>query len=260
MSWKRVKSHKYYYHNYKHNGKVCTSYFGRGPLAEAVSWLYTRKRERRAEARAEQERLATIERRVVGYCEGVGELLAAWMRLNGWHRHHGQWRRNGKITRRHMLTPQEMDRLIEAENARREFEAGNVAELISRYGGDLAASTIETIISTLTDDVRKREALRRQAATIRDRHAGPNPTDIELALAERIAILYMNVYKHEQLACLADGDEAEDGLSIHEAEFLERRLDRADRRYRAALGDLARVRKLEASTTGQLAGRFKVVG
>ena len=47
----------------------------------------------------------------------------------------------------------------------------------------------------MTDDVRQREALRRMAARVRDRHAGPNPTDIELALAERIAVLYINLHK-----------------------------------------------------------------
>jgi hypothetical protein len=56
------------------------------------------------------------------------------------------------------------------------------------------------------------------------------------------------------------GDEVEAGVSIREAEFLERRLDRADRRYRAALNDLARVRRLQSSTARETAGRFGLVG
>ena len=133
MAWRTIGSQDYYQHTYRDvDGRVRTRYFGRGPVAEAVASLHD----------TERERLAAIERRTVEYSKGVDELSAAWMRLNGWHRHRGQWRRTGKITRRSMLTPAEMDRLIAAETVRREFEKGSVAELIERYRGDMAANTI----------------------------------------------------------------------------------------------------------------------
>ena len=160
-----------------------------------------------------------------------------------------------------MITPKGLDRLVEAEKVRREFEVGNVVELIQRYGGDMATRTVEVIIASISDDAREREALRRQAARIRDRHAGPNPTDIELALAERIAVAYMDVYYSDQLAYRDDEefDEIDGGMTIREAEYHERRRQRADRRYMAAIDALDRVKRLNASVVRPTAGRFGLV-
>jgi hypothetical protein len=262
MAWRTIGSNRYYQKTYRDvDGRSRTRYFGCGPLAEAVARLDARRREHRAEISAERERLAATERRIVEYCEGIDELSAAWMRLKGWHRHHGQWRPNGKITRRNMITSKGLDRLVEAEKVRREFEVGNVVELIQRYGGDMATRTVEVIIASITDDAREQEALRRQAARIRDRHAGPNPTDIELALAERIAVAYMDVYYSDQLA-YGDDDEfdvIDGGITIREAEYHERRRERADRRYMAAIDALDRVKRLNAPVVRPTAERFGLV-
>jgi hypothetical protein len=151
------------------------------------------------------------------------------------------------------LRPSNVDEMLAAEEARCAEEEGRLAEYIKKYRGDAAINTIEMIISKMTDDPDQREALRRQAATIRDRHAGPNPTDVELALAERIAVMYMDVCHADQTAY----DDDEGGVPILHAEFYERRRDRANRRYLSALDALARVRKM---TSGEIITRFRAVG
>jgi hypothetical protein len=257
MFWRTLGAQRYYQHSYRDvDGRVRSRYYGRGPLAEAIASLDARERDRRIErrerTRAERERLARMESRVVEYCEGVDELFDAWMRLSGWHRHGGQWCRNGKITRRSMLTSQKMDRLIEAEKVRREFEAGNVGELIERYRGDMAINALEMIISRFTDDAAQREALRRQAARLRDQLAGPAATPIEKILAERVTVCYMDVYFSDQLAYGK-------AMPLIHAEFFERCRDRTHRRYLRAVKTLAECRKLETSTIQQTVERLRLV-
>jgi hypothetical protein len=255
MSWKTVKSNKYYYKNHKHDRKVCTSYFGRGSLAEAVAWLDARERERRLERReqhrAQRDRLAAIEAAVVEYYRRIDELFAGLMRINDWHLRRGEWRRNGKVTRRSMRKLPNMDKLFEAENVRREFEAGNVAELIKRYRGDMAANAIEAIVSRATDDPAQREALRRQAVKLREDLAGPAATPIERILAERVAVSHLDSYYSDILA------QSDSFMQL--GDFLQRRQDRAHRRYLQAVKTLALCRKLETTTIREAVDRLQLV-
>jgi hypothetical protein len=257
MSWRSVGSGRYYQRSYRDaDGRVRSQYIGRGPLAEAVASLDARERERRIEGRertnALREGIAALEKPVVEYSDGVDQLFAAWMRLTGWHRHRGAWRRTGKITRRNMQTLEDISRAIAAEEVRREFEAGNVSELIERYRGDMAADAIEAIVSRITDDLARREALRRHAAKIRDELAGPAPTPIERILAQRVALCYLDAYHSDILA--------QSHFNIREGELCQRRQDRAQRRYLQAVKALAECRKLEASTIQNAVVRLGLVG
>ena len=105
---------------------------------------------------------------------------------------------------------------------------GNMAAIVERglsagmFGKNLAA----------------REALVRKLALLRAELAGPDPSPIERLLAERAAFCWMTVYEYErQYANSRD-------LPPRQAEFHQRRIDAAHRRFLSSLKTLATVRKL----------------
>src|SRR5262249_30907887 len=163
-------------------------------------------------------------------------------RSSGWHRHYGRWRRNGPITRRAVHIAKQLDESIAAEEARREFEEGNVAEFINEYGGNAAWNTMNLIISQMTQDAWQREALRCKAAPLLDDLAPPGSTPVERVLAERVVVCSLDSHHTHQM------DYQGYGPTVIEAEHLERRRDRADKRLGRAAEELARVRKLETES------------
>ena len=182
MAWRTIGSNRYYQKTYRDvDGRSRTRYFGCGPLAEAVARMDARRRERRAEGGAERERLAMIERRVVEYSEGVDELSAAWMRLNGWHLHHGQWRRNGRITRRVIMAKghESLDAAARAEEFARCLAKGNFDSLMLRFGGNMAHNVSYAIICRIGSDPLQRASLLLKVGRLHHELAGKDPSPIE---------------------------------------------------------------------------------
>src|SRR5437899_2186525 len=106
--------------------------------------------------------------------------------------------------------------------------AGDVAELISQFD---AINRDERDAERYAD---RAERERMETAEL----AGPNPTPLERLLAERATNCWLQVYRYE-LAF----EQARD-LTIRQAEFHQRKIDGAHRRYLSALKTLATVRKL----------------
>jgi hypothetical protein len=248
------QSNRYYYHARRVPGGFRCDYLAKGPLAESVAVLVAERKRLRLEAQALRRELADLERTVVQYHDGISELFAAWMRLSGWHRHCGAWRRTGKFTRRTMHTVKELDAAIAAEEARREFEEGNVAEFIEKYGDNAAWNTMNLIISQTTQDAWQREALRCKAALLLDELAPPGSTPVERIMAERVVVGYFDAHYAHQTDYIVHGR----SQPLIEAEYLERRRDRADRRLGRAAEELARVRKLETATIQQTIERLRL--
>jgi hypothetical protein len=175
------------------------------------------------------------------------------MRASGWHRHYGRWRKTGPITRRAVFTAKQLDESIAAESARLEFEEGNVAEFIEKYGGNAAWNTMNLIISQTTQDAWQREALRCKAALLLDELAPRGSTPVERVLAERVVVCYLDSHHTHQV------DYQGYGSTVIEAEHLDRRRDRADKRLGRAAEELARVRKLETESIHATIKRFRAV-
>jgi hypothetical protein len=256
MAWRTVGSQRYYQQTYRDvDGTVRTRYVGRGPAAEAVAALDVAGRARRIEdrelARTERERLARLEGPLVEYCEGVDGPFDAWMRLSAWHQHKGPWRRTGRIKRRNRHTLTKIDELLAAEVFRRPEQEGHLTDLIETYGGDLAGRVLDMIISSITDDPKEREALRRQYARLRDDLAGPAPSASERVLAERVAVAHFDSYYSDLLA--------HSHYNMLHGDFVQRRQDRAERRYLRAVRALAECRKIEASTVRRAAEELRLV-
>jgi hypothetical protein len=86
------------------------------------------------------------------------------------------------------------------------------------------------------------EAIRQELDRIRSELEGPNPTPIERLLAERASLCWALVNWHE------NSIEGVERMSIAQAHFNQRRIDRAHARFLSAVRTLAQVRKLALPT------------
>jgi hypothetical protein len=109
---------------------------------------------------------------------------------------------------------------------------GNMARLVQR-----------TLIANGTgQNLTAFEGLERKLAKLREELAGPNPTPIERLLAERAAFCWLAVYDYERQYANSGS------ITIKQADYHQRRIDAAHRRYLSSLKMLATVRKLALPT------------
>ena len=83
-----------------------------------------------------------------------------------------------------------------------------------------------------------REAIGRKLDKVRTDLEGPSPTPIERLLAERATLCWFMANWYEE------SFQRTNCVSIKQAEYLQRRIDRAHRRFLTSVETLARVRKL----------------
>lgn len=111
----------------------------------------------------------------------------------------------------------------------------DVAELL----GNLAKQVELTVIGNLAGtDSAYREGVTQKLAQMRTELTGPNPTPLEVGLVERVVLNWLNLHDAElRLAQLGPQENKR-------ADFWERRVNGAHRRYIASLKALATIRKL----------------
>ena len=112
-----------------------------------------------------------------------------------------------------------------------------------RITGDLADQAARAWMTTAMGKKRRTavEATERMAADLRQQLAGPDAPPLERLLAERAVVCWLQLnYVDTILAQRLGGD----GLSRGQIEMYQDWLDRAQKRYLAALKTLAQVRKL----------------
>jgi hypothetical protein len=102
----------------------------------------------------------------------------------------------------------------------------------------LAGAEERLVVAIAGEDALKAAALRRRADVLRADLAGSAASPLERLVAERIVLTWLGVIEAERLA-LGGTDR-----SIRQAEYFDRRLDRAQRRHLAAIKALAVVRRL----------------
>jgi hypothetical protein len=117
-------------------------------------------------------------------------------------------------------------------------------QFVELFGGDLAGRVVEMIIDRVVgQDLAQREAILRKTEEHRKALAGAYPTTIEALLAERCSLLHLAAYEADFFQY-----RNMDMRSSKKAEFHERRRDRANRRYLAALKALALVKEKLTAT------------
>src|SRR5262249_40582292 len=112
-------------------------------------------------------------------------------------------------------------------------------EAVDLFGGDLAFQAEQSLIGAAAgEDLAFKEALTRKLALLRAELAGPNPTPVERLLVERIVACWLQVQDADVRYAQAKN------LSLDWGDYYQRRMDRAHKRYLAAIKTLALVRKL----------------
>jgi hypothetical protein len=111
--------------------------------------------------------------------------------------------------------------------------------VIDRMGGNVAQHVELMLIAQISGkDLMTSESLTRKMEVLREDLTGQNPTALERLLAERIALCWLALHKLES-DYLRKPD-----ISVSEGNYLQRAIDRAQRRYLSAVKTLAQVRKL----------------
>lgn len=115
----------------------------------------------------------------------------------------------------------------------------DIPEVVDLLGGDLAQQVEHSFVWALAgNDLAFREALSRKLGLLRVELAGPDPTPLERLLVERVVACWLQVQDADIRYAQATN------LSGARLDDYQRRMDRAHRRYLAALKTLALVRKL----------------
>jgi hypothetical protein len=92
------------------------------------------------------------------------------------------------------------------------------------------------------ENVIAQEAIRRKLDSVRSELEGPNPTPIEQLLAERASLCWALVNWYE------NSFQNIESMSIAQADFHQRKIDKAHCRFLSAVRTLAQVRKLALPT------------
>jgi hypothetical protein len=111
---------------------------------------------------------------------------------------------------------------------------------IDRLGGNLARWAEASFVDALGGkDLSVREAIHAKLNALRRELLGESPTPVERLLVERVAVCWLQVQDAEIRYAQNQGS-----LTIRQADYHQRRMDAANRRYLAAVKALALVRKL----------------
>jgi hypothetical protein len=112
-------------------------------------------------------------------------------------------------------------------------------EITTEYCGSSAKWIIQAIANKASvGNVLVKEAIKKRISEVRAELEGPDPAPIESLLAERAAICWFIVNWYEDR--FVNSVDA----SITQADYFQRRLDRAHRRFLSAVETLARIRKM----------------
>ena len=110
---------------------------------------------------------------------------------------------------------------------------------------DLAKVAEDVLIENMTreQDLATRELMRSQLETMKQEIAGNEPSPLERVLSERVVVTWLEVQFFEALYVRNMRN-----LSIPQADYHQKRLDRAHRRHLSAIRALAQIRKLLKGT------------
>jgi hypothetical protein len=251
----------YYSRSVRWNGRVTSLYLGSGLLAKLAAQEFE---DLRAEDRADRQRrheqhLAdqAAERPLIELSQATTALVRLVMQAVGYRLHHRQWRRPSMSKQQ----PRELSDILPVllgraaagdlavvpalRNFLDRFAAGESTGgvgfrvLLEALGGDPAARAQEALIGwAVGQDLAAGEALRRRIAQVRAELAGPDASPLERLLAENLALAWADAHLAAERAYRAAA------LTLTEADRIERRRDRAQRRLIAAAKALDLIRRV----------------
>lgn len=268
MAWeKRERGGFYYTRSKKVGGRVIREYVGAGPLAELTARMDTLERQRCEEEaaawKAEKKRLEALEAPVAKLCEISEALARVALAATGYHRHRGEWRLRRVPKKKESaagtpaktdLAPKDTlsmtyeDKCKVLNRATRGDEAALpafrelldlVPELVNSFGNLARRAERELIDVMAGNDLAMKESVPRKLAAMREELAGSSPSSLERLLVERVVACWLSLQEAELRYTCNVGS-----LTLSQADFHQRRLDRLHRRYLSAIRTLAQIRKL----------------
>ena len=109
---------------------------------------------------------------------------------------------------------------------------------LAQANGSPARHLTDSLLDGYSESLIIKESVRRKVAEVRADLEGPNPTPLESLLAERASICWLTVNHYESSFARSSRP------TYREAEYQQRRIDAAHRRFLSAVKTLAMVRKL----------------
>ena len=107
---------------------------------------------------------------------------------------------------------------------------------------DLSRMTEGIFIGRMSkdEDLASKETMKRQLACMREEVAGDNPSPLERLLAERVAATWLQVQLFEGVYASSMSK----NMTLAQADYHQRRIDKAHNRYLSAIRALAQIRKM----------------
>jgi hypothetical protein len=251
MGWEPRRGGSFYYGKERRGKQVVSIYYGKGPLAALAESQIARgrleaelERDRRAELQALWLQIQgyhdRVEKSVQRLYDSVEAAFYSAMIAAGFHRHNRQWRRRRGSRMNSESVVVGSGSATKLEPARRLFDRIDGTR-IERFRGDMSREVENLLLKAWSRNPIQRERIRRDVAERRGELAGENPTIIEIMLADRVAICWLEVQVADR--------ESRTGIAIEILEvagndYYQRRADRAQRRLFAAVRALGQVRKL----------------
>ena len=251
----------YAYETYREGGRVCRRYVGRGEVAAAVLHLDRLDRQRDDEARREQRaQIAAINAPGAALnelCARSEAFVSDAMTRAGYHRHkRGAWRKRREeqttMPQKTLLVPR-LEKEPKTDFAKAQKDALSAHAFFDEIKGTPGEATMLDALATVrevaADAIVQRigggnelikEAHRRRLDLTARELAGPNPTALELHVAQRVALCELAVAKLEDTFAFQSV-----GASLKVWEATGRQLDAAHRRHLSAIKTLASVRKAQ---------------
>jgi hypothetical protein len=101
------------------------------------------------------------------------------------------------------------------------------------------------------EDLAAKEAMKRQLACMREEVAGDNPSPLERLLAERVVATWLQVQLFEGMYASA----MYKSMTLTQADYQQKRVDKAHRRHLSAVKALAQIRKMGPAVQINIAER-----
>ena len=224
MAIKLIRGRPHLYRSVRDGGKVRSVYRASGAKALALA---ERDEEIRAGIKAKREADVEVERLTSAWFGEIERAVRLALESRGYRRHkRGEWRRKRKMNNQGEVA----------------IRAGTSALDVARRsdpGGDIARHVVDTMLRREVPNEALAAAIRRRVELVQVELAGPDPSPAEALLAERAASCWLAVYLAEWSA-----SSQLPGRLVPLADYDQRRVDAAHRRYLSSLRTLAVVRKL----------------
>jgi hypothetical protein len=276
MAWDR---RGYYYRSFRVGKRVCRRYYGNGPVARRVALDEEIERQQRHEEalrRLEEKRLLEeLDALLADHARLCRLAATAAMLAAGYHAPHREWHKKRKGTPMPSSTiatrPTGPLSRTEAEKVLHRFNEGETTllrevqtllagdasrdGLATTFGGDLTYQVARNLLANAFSSETQNHAIAIEAIlarfkALRQELAGVRPSPVELLLADRVAVLWLNIHLVEMWIA-----QIVHKFTIEQADFQSKRVERLHKQMMSATITLARVRRLAVPVlTVQLSG------